>query len=307
MDYRLIRASYRLSETPICALIDGYGIDVFWFRAMIKEGNWLIRRHAHSTYEFHFCRKGECRVETDAASFLIKEGQFYLSGPGVYHAQFSNNQDEFIEFSLNCNIRKTAAPKTQAGKEAEKIISLFNELPCLPVADHFNILSLFEESLEEAERQQSGYIWKLQSKLAEILIAAARSMERDHKSVSVKNISINEPNYRMTKIEEFIEANISKNIRPSDIAERLNLSEKQISRIVYAYKGFPTKKFITRTKLHRAKELLVSSDISIKEIAGQLGFSDEYYFSAVFKIHEGIPPGVFRTSMKIPEKPHIDV
>jgi len=39
--------------------------------------------------------------------------------------------------------------------------------------------------------------------------------------------------------------------------------------------------------------------ISIKEIAERLGFSDEYYFSAVFKIHEGVPPGVFRTSMKI--------
>ena len=132
-------------------------------------------------------------------------------------------------------------------------------------------------------------------------------MECDHKGVSIKNVSINEPNYRMTKIEEFIEANISKNIRPSDIAKRLNLSEKQISRIVYAYKGFSTKKFITRTKLHRAKELLVSSDISIKQIAGQLGFSDEYYFSAVFKIHEGVPPGVFRTSMKVPENPHNDV
>ena len=297
MDYKLIRASHRLSETRISISIDGYVIDVFWFRAMIKEGSWIIRRHAHSTYEFHFCFKGECLVETDGSSFPIREGQFYLSGPGVYHGQFSNNTNEFIEYSLNCNIRQVSVPKSPVGKEVAGLISMFTESPCAPVADHFGIIKLFEESLAEAEVQAAGFRWKLHSQVVDILVAAARSMERDQKKISAKNISLNEPNYRMTRIEEFVQTHITKDITPRDIADYMNLSDKQISRIVYAYKGYSTKKFITRTKLRRAKELLVSSDIPIKEIAGYLGFSSEYYFGTVFKTHEGIPPGVFRTSM----------
>ena len=38
--------------------------------------------------------------------------------------------------------------------------------------------------------------------------------------------------------------------------------------------------------------------MAIKEIAQRLGFSNEYYFNSVFKLHEGYPPGVFRESMK---------
>ncbi len=301
MDYKLIKASHCLSETPVSIQIDGYGIDVFWFRAMIKEGNWRIGRHAHSTYEFHFCYKGECRVETDENSFSISEGQFYLSGPGVYHTQFSKNDAEFIEFSLNCNIRKISEPKTQVGRDVERAVALFRAIPCVPAADHFGLIRLFQESLKEAEMRQTGYTWQIQAKVVEILIAAVRAMEQDHKHITVKDTSLNKPGYRMAKIEKFVRSNITKYIRPRDVASYMNLSEKQISRIVYAYKGFSTKKFITRTKLQRAKELLISSDMTIKEIAGILGFSDECYFSTVFKIHEGIPPGVFRTSMAVHE------
>ncbi len=301
MDYKLIKASHCLSETPVSIQIDGYVIDVFWFRAMIKNGKWLIGRHAHSTYEFHFCYKGECGVETDENSFSIGEGQFYLSGPGVYHKQFSKNADEFIEFSLNCNIRKISEPKTQVGRDVEKAVALFGAIPCIPAADHFGLIRLFQEALKEAELQQTAYTWQIQAKVAEILIAAVRAIEQDHKHITVKDSSLNKPNYRIAKIEKYVRTNITKDIRPKDIASYMNLSEKQISRIVYAYKGFSTKKFITRTKLQKAKELLISSDIPIKEIAKILGFSDECYFSTVFKTHEGIPPGVFRTSMTINE------
>jgi AraC-like DNA-binding protein len=53
-------------------------------------------------------------------------------------------------------------------------------------------------------------------------------------------------------------------------------------------------------KLKRAKELLTGSDMPIKELARHLGFSSEYYFSTVFKLHEGVPPGTFRTIMGQP-------
>jgi AraC-like DNA-binding protein len=281
--------------------MDGYHIEVFWFRVMSKEGEWYIRRHAHSTYEFHFCAQGECLVDTDTSSFIIKKGYFYLSAPGVYHTQRPVNTSEFIEYSLNCNIRKPEIPPQHSlGKEMECLISLFTNSPCFPVADHFGVASLFNQALEEAEQRRLGYEWNLQSLIPRILTASARAIELDQTPASAKTVSLSEPNIRMTMIEEYVDAHIREDMSPQDIARYMNLSEKQIARIVSAYKGFSTKKYITRTKLRRAKELLISDDMPIKEIAKHLGFSSEYYFSAVFKLHEGIPPGVFRTSMTLP-------
>ncbi|MCL2479930.1 MAG: AraC family transcriptional regulator, partial [Treponema sp.] len=236
-----------------------------------------------------------------------KEGYFYLSAPGIYHTQRPANTEEFIEYSLNCNlIEHPEYRKLSVGKEVEQIFGVFTDTPCFPVADHYGILTLYNEALEEAEQRRLGFEWTLYSLVPEILVAAARSIELEQKPESAKSLS--EQDLRMTRIEEYVLTNIQNEISPKDLAEYMNLSEKQISRIVMSHKGFPTKKYITRTKLNRAKELLASGDMPIKEIAASLGFSSEYYFNSVFKLHVGCPPGVFRSSMVIhSESPDMNV
>ncbi|MEG2672086.1 MAG: helix-turn-helix domain-containing protein [Ruthenibacterium sp.] len=51
---------------------------------------------------------------------------------------------------------------------------------------------------------------------------------------------------------------------------------------------------ITARVLQKAKEKLACSDISIGQLAAVLGYSDEFYFSRVFKKHVGIAPSVYR-------------
>jgi AraC-like DNA-binding protein len=301
MDRRLIRASQRLSESRLTFSVEGYLIEVFWFRAMIKNGPWFIRRHAHGTYEFHFCARGECLVDTDDSSFHIREGFFYLRSPGVYHAQRPANPGEFVEYSLNCNIRRLPEegdPGRSLGRELEQVLAVFTGSPCFPVADRFGAVALFNQALEEAEQRRLGYEWTLHSLVPRILVAAARGIELEQAPARAKAAAPLEQDYRMARIEEYVRGHLREDLSPKDIAGYMNLSEKQISRIVFAHKGFPTKKFITRTKLEKAKELLASAGMPIKEIAAGLGFSSEYYFSAVFKLHVGAPPGVFRASMK---------
>jgi hypothetical protein len=203
MEHRLIRASQRLSDVRISITLDGYTIEVYWFRVMNKEGDWFIKRHAHSTYEFHVCALGSCTVDTDTGTFPLRDGYFYLSAPGSYHAQRPANRDEFIEYSLNCSIRKTGPSLLPVGKELERVFSVFTTSPCFPVWDQFGIRALFNQALDEAEQRALGYEWTLHSLIPRILVAAARAIEHDQKtSLSAQSVSPAEPNYRMARIEE---------------------------------------------------------------------------------------------------------
>ena len=94
----------------------------------------------------------------------------------------------------------------------------------------------------------------------------------------------------MARIERFVADNIGLDLSPADVAGHVNVSERQLDRIVMHHKGYSTKKFITRLKLKRAKALLEETDMTLKAIAEELGFSSEYYFNSVFKKHEGFPP-----------------
>ncbi len=59
-------------------------------------------------------------------------------------------------------------------------------------------------------------------------------------------------------------------------------------------KGISPTKLIIQLRIERAKKLLKSSEMSLKEIAENVGYGDVSYFSRSFKEHEGISPSAYR-------------
>lgn len=87
------------------------------------------------------------------------------------------------------------------------------------------------------------------------------------------------------------------------IAQRMSVS--QICRTVRALYASPLRSFQTDTQytlrayvqkrmMQKAKEALASSNRQVQEIAFTLGFTDEFYFSRVFKQHCGVSPTEYR-------------
>lgn len=87
---------------------------------------------------------------------------------------------------------------------------------------------------------------------------------------------------------------IHKKVDLEKVSERYGMSYKQfIKRFKNATSMTPSE-YITLFKLQKAKSLLSDSDLLIKEIATECGFSNEYYFSNFFKKHTAISPLHFR-------------
>ncbi len=292
MDYELIQASRRLSELDIVLDINGCTIDVHWFRVMKKSGSWQIPRHSHSSFEFHFLAHGCCTVQTDTDSFSIGEGSFYLTAPGVHHAQYSAQSDCVVEYSLDCEFR---CRRDAASSEISSLHEFFHHAPCRPFRDTHGVIPLFEQALSEAYWRKPGYGTVVRSLVPAILVSAARSMDYGSDASGNPQRADN-GNARMELIASFVQDNIHRAISPADIALFMDLSEKQIARIVFASEGYPTKKFITVSKIEEAKKLLSDTDMSISEIAGSLAFSNVSYFTNVFTKNEGVSPGNFRAS-----------
>jgi AraC family transcriptional regulator, transcriptional activator for feuABC-ybbA operon len=55
----------------------------------------------------------------------------------------------------------------------------------------------------------------------------------------------------------------------------------------------PGYEFFNKIKVDKAKEIIIEGDKKIKEVAQILGFTDEFYFSRIFKKIEGISPTEF--------------
>lgn len=79
-------------------------------------------------------------------------------------------------------------------------------------------------------------------------------------------------------------------------ASKLNISSNYLNILCKTHLNISATKLIQQRVLLEAKRLLQSTDLSIKEIAFELGFIDHAYFSNFFKGHAGVTPTQFRDS-----------
>jgi AraC-like DNA-binding protein len=81
---------------------------------------------------------------------------------------------------------------------------------------------------------------------------------------------------------------------PADYAAKLNLSLSYLNETVKAHTGFPVGYWIQQETMTEARRLLYYSQLSVKEVAYQLGYDDPTYFSRLFKKVVDLTPGGYR-------------
>ncbi|WP_274653601.1 response regulator [Paenibacillus humicola] len=79
-----------------------------------------------------------------------------------------------------------------------------------------------------------------------------------------------------------------------DVAEHLYLNHSYFSKIFHEEMGETFSKYIVRSRIERAKQLLKETTLKIYEISAAVGYTDVRHFTKVFKELEGIPPVQFR-------------
>ena len=79
-----------------------------------------------------------------------------------------------------------------------------------------------------------------------------------------------------------------------ELAAVRGMTRETFSRKFSASLGMTPKQFLTRTLLNRACALLLRGNRLAREVALELGFTNEFYFSRFFRKQTGIPPHRFR-------------
>lgn len=88
-----------------------------------------------------------------------------------------------------------------------------------------------------------------------------------------------------------------------ELAQRLNLSRSQLHRKLKQATGQSANQFIREYRLQQAAELLKQEDLTVAEIAFEVGFGSPSYFTTCFSEHFGYPPGEARRKLNEPVPP----
>lgn len=105
-------------------------------------------------------------------------------------------------------------------------------------------------------------------------------------------------NETFTSFLAILEENFRRPVNVSFYAEKLFMSSRNLNLICQNVVQQSISEIIETRKLIEAKNLLTSTDRSISEIAFELGYNENSYFSNVFKKKSGQTPGEFRDEMR---------
>ena len=100
------------------------------------------------------------------------------------------------------------------------------------------------------------------------------------------------------KIEQakiIMNENVYKDIEPEELAMKLNISYSWFRKVFKDYTGYAPAKYFQELKLRKAKQLLISTSQSVKEISFTLNYKSTEHFFSLFKKRTGFTPLEYRS------------
>lgn len=145
----------------------------------------------------------------------------------------------------------------------------FDRHPALRSADSL-FRALLTEILHQSDRQQVEAIRGLEKYQRKAVTSVAMRMQEDPKTVQ----SVHQ------------------------VAAEVGYSSDHFTRTFKKIMGCSPQQFLVNARITKAKHLLVDSELSIKEMADQLGYCNAYFFSRQFKTMTGKTPTQYRNGSK---------
>ncbi|WP_120464942.1 AraC family transcriptional regulator [Paenibacillus aceti] len=95
------------------------------------------------------------------------------------------------------------------------------------------------------------------------------------------------------RAKAYIEDNYSEELTVNRLADVADFSPKYFADLFKKTYGYSAMEYVTRVRMNKAKQLMLGSDVLLKEVAHLVGYKDEFYFSRKFKKEVGLSPSSY--------------
>lgn len=230
-------------------------------------------------FQINYITEGEGILENQFGTFNLKKGAIFITFPEIWHRYKPLSKTGWTENYIGFD-----------GSMARKLIALPLFSPERPVfysGIKEEFLDSYLKIFDLVEKEQPGF-QQIASGMILKLLGYIVSFEKQ-KGFSGKGIA------KVIETIRFeIRQNLEKELDLKAMAINYNVSYSYFRKMFKKYTGVSPGQYHLQLRVMRAKELLVSTDKSIKEISYELGFQSIFYFSNMFKKKVGITPSNFR-------------
>lgn len=222
------------------------------------------------------CSAGAGWCEMDGVRHDVREGQVLLIPPRQPHRYFADENDPWSIWWLHA-----------MGADLDDLltaIGLTVSHPTAPLSDPVQAAGLIEAVCNALARDETSASLTAAAGAAWHLLALLVA-DRHQRSLGDAPI---------IRVQGHLREHLAEPVRVPDLARSAGFSTSHFAARFRAVTGFSVTEYVKRLRMARARALLTTSERSIAEVAREVGYPDQFYFSRQFHAVTGCSPRTFR-------------
>jgi AraC-like DNA-binding protein len=246
---------------------------------------WDSGRILHE-YQIVYITSGEGEFESKSAgSHRVLAGTVLLLFPDEWHRYRPTWATGWQEYWLSFS-----------GRHIDELVEhgfIGPEQPVLHIGASDVVVHPFLTAIDRVRTEQTGYSHLIAANVIEAYaatIGAVRGQQVTRRSESL-----------MHEAKLILEQHAEKLMSIDKIAASFQLSEKHFRRLFKQETGVSPYQYHLEMRIYRAKEMLLGTAMTVKEISARLHFQNPFHFSHAFKQKTGLSPTQWRRGVPLPQ------
>lgn len=254
------------------------------------ENDWHSTSHFHPFTEIFFIIHGNGLMEIDDTTISIKEGDLVIINPNCTHTEKSsvniNERLEYIVFGINnlalFNKKDSKVDISSCSSNLYKIMNFTHNK---------NIILYYLNMLvKEVENKEKNYELACKSILTLFMIYISRNA----KSSLFITDNPEKLNIECVKIKNYIDSHYSENLNLDTLSNLSYVNKFHLVHLFSKQMGISPINYLISKRIEESKNLLCTTNYSIRDISTIVGFSNSSYFSQMFKKSTGLSPREYK-------------
>lgn len=286
-----------MTDPAVFTLVDPRNGNLAFKLFTFSDSSYFDHLQRNNYYSLIWITYGTGKVRADFSEYLFEPGTLFSFSPYQPFMLFADGDIQGITLQFHPDF--FCIHKHQHEVACNGV--LFNNIydpPFVKVdetsAKKFNML--IEQVKAEMQNPALAQYELLVSYLKIFLIEASR-LKTNQQPEAALSVSNAEGPFILQKLKDYIELHYKTLHTPGDYADMLNISPKALAKITKAHFNKTLTNMIAERIIIEAKRELYLTNKTVKEIAYELGYNDESYFSRFFKTNADVSPQLYRETV----------
>ena len=257
--------------------------------------------HWHKEVEIIYMQSGYCEINVDLEHYVLRQGDIVFIKPQAIHSlqQYQGENGCLFSWLLDINMLSYGATDACYVKYLKPFLDGKIEYPQVISKMHPSheqlerqLLEIHEVCDEKASVLELNIKWRLEKLFYTLFkeVFVYKKLPNEQKQDTLQAIC---------NVLEYIQENYQKTLTIGELAELLHFSDTYFMRFFKKCTGVTCVEYINEYRMNKAVELLQNTELTIMDIAMQVGMHNISYFNRIFKKKYNMTPKEYRKRVTV--------